>query len=61
MCAQVPLIATHLLAFGLIPTSMYVVQQRLPQLKKWGAADPFLAMTGIAFLMVSSRRMRCVS
>lgn len=51
---QVPLIGTHMLAFGLIPTSMWTMYKRLPQLKKWGAADPFLAMTGVAFLMVRS-------
>ena len=50
-CA-VPLIATHLLAFGLMPTGMWVIGQRATQLKRWGAKDPFVAQLGLGFLMV---------
>ncbi|KAK9808670.1 hypothetical protein WJX72_001717 [[Myrmecia] bisecta] len=58
-CEQIPyvmkvlLIATHLFAFALIPTSMYVFYQRAPVLERWGAKSPFTGILGLSFLMVS--------
>lgn len=50
---KVPLIATHLLTFALIPTAMYVFYTRAPQLSAWGASDPFVAIVGVSYIMAS--------
>jgi hypothetical protein len=50
----VPLIATHLLIFGLAPIGMYTFYERAPLLETWKSRSPFLALTGIAIFMVFS-------
>eukprot|EP00884_Botryococcus_braunii_P015806 jgi/Botrbrau1/2909/Bobra.0036s0047.3 len=50
---KLPLIATHLLMFGIGPISMYTFYTRAPLLESWKSRSPFYALTGIAFLMTS--------
>ncbi len=49
----VPLIATHLLTFALVPSTMWVFHTRANSLKSAGAQDPLMAIIGLSFLMVS--------
>ena len=49
----VPLIATHLFAFVVIPATMWVFWTRAKSLKAAGAREPFVALTGLAFLAVA--------
>ena len=51
-CAAAPLISTHLMAFGLMPTSMFVFFKRAPRLLAWGADSPITSIIGLSFLMV---------
>ncbi|KAL4422594.1 hypothetical protein ABPG75_008791 [Micractinium tetrahymenae] len=50
---KLPLIATHLFTFILSPATMYVFYTRAQALKGKGAQDPFVAMVGLAFVMVA--------
>ncbi|KAK9840925.1 hypothetical protein WJX81_000836 [Elliptochloris bilobata] len=50
---KAPLISTHLLAFGLMPTAMFVFYKRAPRLLAWGADSPITSIIGLSFLMVS--------
>lgn len=52
-CA-VPLIATHLLIFGIAPLGMYTFYERAPLLATWKARSPFYALTGILVFMVTA-------
>lgn len=47
------LVATHLAPFALLPAAMHTHWSRAPALRRAGARDPFLAVLGLAFIMVA--------
>lgn len=52
-CLPVPLVATHLFSFLLIPATMFTFWTRAKELEAAGAKDPLTAQIGISFLMVA--------
>eukprot|EP00250_Pteridium_aquilinum_P007234 c17002_g1_i1 orf=250-1095(+) len=50
---KVPLIATHLIPFILMPFSMWVCHEGTQALQEMGAKSPFQALLGLAYIMVS--------
>ena len=53
MLLAVPLIATHLFAFVLIPIGIYVFHNATTMLKELGATSPILMIIGLAYIMLS--------